>query len=301
MALARKRLALEVGAVVGVLAVLVSVSALVASRRPAAIPGSARIAGELVDEDDAEIRALRESLGELRGERLIELIRHDDGRVLALVVRGEDVAESWEALHTLVPRTGRWPVVIGGADDVELLLEMGDPEAPVAGVLARAAQIDAEAWLATRRAELDAEFPAPRGPWPTSDPLEPAETGLTLGADILSGVPHPEVAIALVPTRNSWEAPAWLSFGAYNDCPEPAVHVALLRRWHERFGAEVHGMSGSILETIVARPPTDRDAALVLAGEQYAYDYDIVTQGTGTVDALASTLHRGRTWFFWWD
>ena len=49
-------------------------------------------------------------------------------------------------------------------------------------------------------------------------------------------------------------------------------------------------IAGDIVEFAVARPPTTKEAALRLAIEQYAYCYDIVDQGTGTIEVLAASL-----------
>jgi len=50
-----------------------------------------------------------------------------------------------------------------------------------------------------------------------------------------------------------------------------------------------------------ARIAATRDEALALALDQYVYCYDIVDQGTETVDALSAVLECSDYWFFWWD
>jgi hypothetical protein len=42
-------------------------------------------------------------------------------------------------------------------------------------------------------------------------------------------------------------------------------------------------------------------AYVIEAREQFSYCSDIVTQGAGTIDALAATLYNGKSWYFWWD
>ncbi|MDQ3930735.1 MAG: DUF4253 domain-containing protein, partial [Chloroflexota bacterium] len=113
--------------------------------------------------------------------------------------------------------------------------------------------------------------------------------------------PLPTVHIALVPTVANWEVPAYLKFGGWNDCPPPEQHVAVLKRWHELYGAQVVGLTHEVLELGVTRPPKDRTAALIVALEQYAYCYDIVDQGTESIAALAATLLDASVWYFWWD
>jgi uncharacterized protein DUF4253 len=60
-------------------------------------------------------------------------------------------------------------------------------------------------------------------------------------------------------------------------------------------------MSGDIVECAVTRPPTDRNAATILAWEQYWYCVDIVEQGCESVSNLAATLLNSPYWYFWWD
>jgi hypothetical protein len=52
---------------------------------------------------------------------------------------------------------------------------------------------------------------------------------------------------------------------------------------------------------VLGWPPTTRPEALRLAKLQYHYCSDIVTQGVGTIDALAARLLNGYSWSFWWD
>jgi Domain of unknown function (DUF4253) len=60
-------------------------------------------------------------------------------------------------------------------------------------------------------------------------------------------------------------------------------------------------MTHDTIELGVAHPPTNREHAIALAYEQFAYCSDIVDHGGGTLDALAATLLNGSVWFFWWD
>ena len=79
--------------------------------------------------------------------------------------------------------------------------------------------------------------------------------------DYRTGEPLARVGMARVPTPSSWEVPAHLRFGNGNDCPEPAVHVAVWRRWQQTFGAEVVAVTADVIEARVGRPPTTRAAA----------------------------------------
>ena len=113
-----------------------------------------------------------------------------------------------------------------------------------------------------------------------------------------------EVFIAKVPTANSCEALAHIGFGGWNDCPYDAEHVAVLRYWHERYGASLFALGGDIIECVVERPPTTREAALDLASEQLLYAPGALGEFSGggsSVPELAAALLNSRHWLFWWD
>ena len=141
----------------------------------------------------------------------------------------------------------------------------------------------------------------PRGPWPDDAGSEQTEPAGFL--DILTGEPFRECALAYVPVAQTrpWEVFAHLCFGAWNECPEPAIHVALAQYWHERFGARIVTAHFDTVEFKVDRPVSNREDAMELAKQFYAYCPDIVDQGTGTIDSLAATLMGAKVWFFWWD
>jgi len=82
---------------------------------------------------------------------------------------------------------------------------------------------------------------------------------------------------------------------------DPADHVAILKRWHDQYGAELIGLGLDIIELWVPDPPAGHAAALAVAEEQYWYCPDIVDQGVETLDALAAIQVPARRWFFWWD
>lgn len=152
------------------------------------------------------------------------------------------------------------------------------------------------------RQRMAAAQDAPREPavgdWP--DTLPPSALGLTLANDV-HGKPLDKVHILLIPTTESAAVPAYLRWGGWNACPAPEYHVAALRSWHERYGAELVAIGGDVIELRVKRRPGDRAEALALAREMYLYDEDIVSQGTETFAVLAATLMASDRWFFWWD
>lgn len=63
-------------------------------------------------------------------------------------------------------------------------------------------------------------------------------------------------AVVLLPTIHGWQAPAWLAFfGAEGEGRRERL-VAVMRTWDERWGAELVAHWGTMLEFVVARPPT---------------------------------------------
>jgi hypothetical protein len=128
-----------------------------------------------------------------------------------------------------------------------------------------------------------------------------AAAGFHTIADTLSRKVHPLVWVAKIPTAHTFEVPAYLKWGGWNACPVPQEHVAIWRYWHEKFGAEILCVTGDVIEATVARPPLEKEECYALAHEQFSYCEDILTQGVGSIDALAATVLGGKSWFFWWD
>jgi hypothetical protein len=144
----------------------------------------------------------------------------------------------------------------------------------------------------------DDDHEPPLGEWPAATSESP---GLSVAYDVQTGQPLAKVHIVLVPTADPTTVPAHLQWGHFNDCPAPEYHVAALRHWRDRYGAELVGLDRDTLNLRVARRPTSRDEAIDLARLQYAYCNDIVDQGLDDLSALAATLMADDWWFFWWD
>ncbi len=235
-----------------------------------------------------------------------------DSVAYVIVVSGDEALDAWQATRHLVPVTGRHPVIAGGpidyGGDSNTELEQTIASArfleqdsfTVASELAKAETVGTPKWFSDRQsylevtaAELQASLPLPDYPYPKDQ--------FTSNTEILSGTPLPVVEIVLLPTRNSWEAPAYLLWGGWNDVPFPNENVALLKYWAESYGAEVVAITSDVVELAVSSPPVDDEAALSLAREQFLYAPDIVWQGTGDINVLAAALLDAPVWFFWWD
>jgi hypothetical protein len=234
--------------------------------------------------------------------------------MFTLKVPGAEAIATWRKLRSLIAQTGHWPAVLGSAEDLDNHrhdLEISD--VTTERILELGNSIDAEAWLERRAMDQIEDFGLdpdvegldameaggfPHGDWPEH---APRNDQFTIPREVLSGRFHPEVFIGLFPSHDSWHVPAFLRFGGWNDCPEPEAHVAILRHSNSTHGAELVGATSDVIELHVARPPRDRVSALSLANQQYRYCYDIVEQGTGSIEALAATLLGAPVWYFWWD
>jgi hypothetical protein len=216
-------------------------------------------------------------------------------QVLGFDVNAKEAIDTWKSLRAVTDKTGWYPLVVRdlNIEEVDEHPEATDP----AETLKAAAEIDASAWLKEKLDRRDKSGAAAEG---TPEP----NTGFTVPMDETTGEPAPDVRILLVPTRNGWEVPAFVPFGGadgWNDCPGDAAHVAVLKAWYQRYGAELVTMSDDVLELQVARPPASDEAAAAIAMEQFAYCGDIVEQGVGSVKALAASIKACPIWYFWWD
>lgn len=120
--------------------------------------------------------------------------------------------------------------------------------------------------------------------------------------------PNPPVKVptydklVLFPVKKPWHIPAVLKTGNWNTSPPSHVHVAMMKRWHERYDADLVTIGRDAVYFIVKRPVTTKDAALILAYEQFAYCPDNFTQGgDGTISGGAVDILKARCWQFWWD
>lgn len=112
---------------------------------------------------------------------------------------------------------------------------------------------------------------------------------------------YERIVILLLPTTKGWEAPAYLFFGGFNDCPPPEVHVAMAKWGFQRYGAEVAVIhERGFIEMECHRPPANRADALTLARDLKTYA-EQVSVDAKTLGVLASALKSGSVWHLWWD
>lgn len=229
-----------------------------------------------------------------------------------VIVPGDQVFAQAAALR----RPGITPIVVGVQEDLQNLIAQGAARPRPAEILSAASDLtfnedypayffsqvtDPEAW------EVDAggRFSGVRNRFRRKPKLERFD----LTAEPLPGITHhlmdgavlPRVHIALVPTDEAAAVPAFFGYGGWNAYPPPDHHVALLRKWQAAYGAELVAMTGDVVLLKVAQPPTTWTAALELAEEAFMYCPDAVSQGAGSVTALAENLMSADLWLFWWD
>ncbi len=197
------------------------------------------------------------------------------------------------------------PVIMGNTFNVEMLFGLKCEQAPEE-IIEASKSFDIKEFIKNRQEELEycsvEEFLGePKGFKKSEKTPEKSKEEIIANTYILNHDPSGEIYIGLIPTENSFEVPAYVSFGNWNDCPSPQDHVGIMRYWNEKYGIEIVSMTFDVMECIVKNPPSTKEEALELAKEQFFYCPDIVTQGAENIVQLAETLLNSRYWFFWWD
>lgn len=152
------------------------------------------------------------------------------------------------------------------------------------GLIGAGENLDVEKWLDLKRAETEVDIGNyTKEKWPPAKPPTSKE-------------------LLLLPVNKAWHVPAFLRLGNWNENPPAHVHVAMLKRWHDKFGAEVVTVARDTMHVEVKEPASTKEAALELAFEQFAYCSDTVfTGGDQTISGLAIDLLDSKFWHFWWD
>lgn len=218
--------------------------------------------------------------------------------------------ELWHMVRSVHQHTGLWPFLLtADADMLPDLVHFAAHEADV-DELARGEALESDdvlremAAMAAGADEDDDEAGDFKGELDESTYDEEAGAVSPAVLDDVAGrlqrdQPH---RLALIEAAHGWEVPARLAWsGAANYDLSGAQHLAVLRRWGQRYGAHLLSLGFDTVELLVERPPAGKDDALVVAREQFAYCPDIVWQGLGTIGSLAATQARSRLWYFWWD
>ncbi len=251
--------------------------------------------------DQQELLAVLQQHG-IDSASLTHFADFEAGAAYRLTVKGAEALGTWQTLRGLVDVMGRWPVIVGEYGSLEDIAERSVARRSPQEIVDEGLRLDVEQVL-RKRLELymtaynqSLSEALPRGDWPEPGTIPPAPSELT-------GERFERVHIVLLPTVKGWHVPVYLNFGGWNECPSPPEHVCVLKHWHEQYGADVMGMTATIVETWVSRPPRERTSAMTLAVEQRVYcsesiGYDFATN---TIEDLAARLLDAPHWYFWWD
>jgi hypothetical protein len=223
------------------------------------------------------------------------------GPAYTLTTTGLEAISLWRQLRAAAEATGYWPILLGQHN---WPITQEHPIPDVTALLQQAESLQGATYFRAREEELeDVNEDEPiEDEWleMIGGEIQPNTTFVT-PFDLLENVPYATLTLALIPTRKSWEIPAYLGFGDWNECPHPATQVAILRYWHTQYGAEPVAITGDVMELQVEHPPQDEAEALVLAREHYLFCPDIVDQGVQSITNLAQTVVKAPVWYFWWD
>jgi hypothetical protein len=74
--------------------------------------------------------------------------------------------------------------------------------------------------------------------------------------------------LLFLPTRSGWESLAYLNWYGTSDCG-CEYYIALGKAWERRFGAELVAHYGTMLQSLVSRPPMSIEEAFPLAREHH--------------------------------
>ena len=206
--------------------------------------------------------------------------------------------ERREELQQACAGIGYSPVMVGSEQDWSTVAERMRRNAGGAErAIADAESIDGQQWLEEAGAQVSEVHAFSVGKWPQDiTPCREFTRVHTLRESRLE-----PVHVLAVPTARSFEVPAFLGFGDIGRCPPSAVHVAMFKRWHALFGAEVAIVTGNSIEAAVGRPPVEQPAALALAMEHAVYCPDVIYEATEELSVLAALLLHGTRWTFWWS
>jgi hypothetical protein len=203
-----------------------------------------------------------------------------------------------EVYYSLIDKQQLYPVILGDQHEYERLMEnFEDSSDSFESIIQAAELIDPKKWFVEQASKDEDLYQVDIGDWP----LDPEVMELSAHLDTLSRKPKSEVLIGLLPVKESWEVPAFLKLGGWNDCPFAQEHAAIYRYWASKWGAKVTCVTDDVVEFTVTKQPETREDALQLAREQFIFCTDLVFQGTQTLSNLAAALKVSKTWYFWWD
>jgi hypothetical protein len=232
-------------------------------------------------------------------------------KIFGIIVPGERAFTTWIRLHEYVAQTNRWPLIMGDPEEPwsDRFLMKEDSKTSVQDILDRAEQVDIDKWVADAVNSDPEQFIVPPdkkgkgfGRKYTVDDPEALEDSIgthRVEPEALAR-PLPQALIGLFPVTEGWKVPAAMKWGGRSDCPAPEIHCAVLKDWGEKYGAELVGITGNVLEVIVDHTPETREEAFEVAKLHYAYNEQGWYQVFGFED-LAYHIYISQVWNFWWE
>lgn len=103
--------------------------------------------------------------------------------------------------------------------------------------------------------------------------------------------------IALIPTSQPYEIPAWIPMGGFNWCPLPEYHVALAKHFYETYGAQIMAISFTMMDYYVPHPLTDMKSVQEAARELMIADEDVYQD----MELAIQRVYGKTRWHLWWD
>lgn len=217
-----------------------------------------------------------------------------------ITVPGKNAIAKLRELRAAFSSTGQYPFLIGDEEEYDHLSESSEEsEEEPSEVIEKSLIYNPQQEVDEIREEIEEEgSDGILGEWPG----ENADKGqIGIHKDVSTGAVKSKIYLGLAKLKQSWQLPAIVGYGGWNECPSPAVHCAFHRKWQKEYGAQIVTMSASVIECRLSKPPRNRKVAMDLAFQHYRYCGDIVDQGHETVSALAATLLNSSYWYFWWD
>lgn len=213
-----------------------------------------------------------------------------------IVVSGD---KALSAIQELQNKNQGYPVIMGDPEGLEIMLEtLTDSNDSYDEIIRKSEKFNFIEWSEHRKNEFGDDWEFPHGEW---SEIDNDNRDYTVPYNITNGKPLKKCLIGILDVKESWEVPAILKYGGWNECPLPSEHVAIFKKWEIEYSAKVICITSDIIEFKVYNPPKNKEDALKLAHEQYLYCSDIVEQGVETIEKLASTLINSDKWYFWWD
>lgn len=211
----------------------------------------------------------------------------------------------WARLRACHPHSGLWPLLL---DESAQPWSIGQvvPDDPrqidhftVEGFMAEVWQEWVTQMPSDALEELEPYGAICPGPAPPGVPLAEPEAVADWLAGELAARGMPLGLVAASRGADALAVMGWQGALHHNEWMVPMA--AVVRSWEDRFGARVVSIGFNTLDLSVAAPPVDREHALHVAAEHWAFCPDNVVQGAGDLEGYAAQLVGGHAWSFWWD